>query len=150
MTDEAHRGLVKFNTTSPGKVTRVKSVQDWATAGAYAKEKYYVMAYDNSFNPVLSTIDLETGEVELVTSCSLEGDYALQAFEMSYDVISRQMFMLANSQYDPEMYASALLTVDLATGEQKYINKNMGRHIYAMAINAQGEIYGVDDSGMLC
>ena len=150
VTDEAHRGLVKFNTTSPGKVTRVKSVQDWATAGAYAKEKYYVMAYDNSFNPVLSTIDLETGEVELVTSCSLEGDYALQAFEMSYDVISRQMFMLANSQYDPEMYASALLTVDLATGEQKYINKNMGRHIYAMAINAQGEIYGVDDRGMLC
>ena len=150
VSDEAHRGLVKFNTTKPAQVTRIKSVPEWATAGAYAKENYYIMAYDNSFNPVLSTVDLETGDVKTVASCSLEGEYPLQAFEMSYDVISRQMYMLANSQYDPEMYTSALLPVDLTTGKQTYINKNMGRHIYAMAINAQGEIYGVDDSGMLC
>ncbi|MBP3350550.1 MAG: carboxypeptidase regulatory-like domain-containing protein [Bacteroidaceae bacterium] len=150
VSDESHRGLVKFNTSSPAQVTRVKSVSDWATAGAYARENYYVMAYDNGFNPVLSTVDLETGEVTVVATCSLEGDYPLQAFEMSYDVVSRQMFMVANSQYDPEMYNSALLTVDLTNGKQSYINKNLGRHIYALAINALGEMYGVDGEGMLC
>lgn len=148
--EESHKGLVKFNTSSPETVTRIKSVSNWATAGAYAGETYYVMAYDNSFNSVLCKIDLETGEVTDVATCTLEGDYPLQAFEMSYDVISRQMFMVANSQYDPEMYNSALLTVDLKTGEQCYINKNLGRHIYALAINAQGDMYGVDEEGMLC
>ncbi|MBO7317323.1 MAG: carboxypeptidase regulatory-like domain-containing protein, partial [Bacteroidales bacterium] len=149
-TVESNTGLVKFNSSTPAQVSRLKQTATWVTAGAYARENYYVMAYDNAFNPTLFTIDLETGEEQLLVACSLEGEYALQAFEMSYDVISRQMYMLATSPYDPEMYNSALLTVDLTTGEQTYINRNMGRHIYAMAINAQGEIYGVDGHGMLC
>ncbi|MBR5843436.1 MAG: carboxypeptidase regulatory-like domain-containing protein [Bacteroidaceae bacterium] len=149
-TVESNKGLIKFNSSTPAQVTRMKLLDTWATAGAYARENYYVMAYDNAFNPTLYTVDLETGEITLLTVCSLEGDYALQAFEMSYDVIGRQMYMLATSPYDPEMYNSALLTVDLTTGEQTYVNRNMGRHIYAMAINAQGEMYGVDGYGMLC
>ena len=47
VTDEAHRGLVKFNTTKPAQVTRIKSVPEWATAGAYAKENYYISYTSN-------------------------------------------------------------------------------------------------------
>lgn len=147
--DENQRGLVKLNTGKPTKVNYVKEVSDWATAGAYASEAYYVMAYDNRFCPTLCTIDLETGEVESVASCTLDGGEGLQAFEMSYDVVEKQMYMFATSPYDPDMNNSALLTIDLKTGEQTYINKNLGTHYYAMAINALGEMYAVDGSGML-
>lgn len=148
--DEGKTGLIKFNSSSPAKVTYVSNNHEWATAGAYAEEHYYVMIIDNSFNPTLAKLDLETGVVENVAVCSMANDYALQAFEMSYDVISRKMYMVANSPTDPEQYNSALLTVDLATGVQEFVCDNMGRHFYAMAINAEGVMYGVDHDGMLC
>ena len=150
LTDESKTGLIKFNTSSPAKITNIQKSKEWATAGAYADEHYYVMIIDNSFNPTLAKVNLETGEIENVAVCTLENDYALQAFEMSYDVITRKMYMVANSPADPEQYYSALLTVDLTTGVQEYVCNNMGRHFYAMAINAEGVMYGVDHNGMLC
>ncbi len=149
--DDDAKGLIKFNSSAPGQMTSVKRLDIWATAGAYAEEDYYIMANDNSFNPTLFTVDLTTGELsETSVTCTGADGYPLQAFEMSYDVYGRVMYMLANSPFDPEGYNSALLTVDLSTGEQVYVDENMGRHFYTLAIDAEGVMYGVDGSGMLC
>lgn len=148
--DEAATGLIKFNSSTPAKVTHVKNVTEWATAGAYAEQDYYVMVSYMMYQPTLYTVDLETGEMTSVVACTSEGGKeARQALEMSYDVITKTMYMIAFDEND-EDYNTGLYTVDLKTGEQKLIIKNMNRHIYAMAINAEGMMYGVDGSGMLC
>ena len=148
--NESKQGLIKFNSATPGSITRVKNVTDWATAGAYAQENYYVMVSVMSYMPTLYTVDLESGEVLNPITCDLPGDYPRQALEMSYDVVSKKMYMLAFSETDIDRHNTALLTVDLVTGEQNLILDNMGRHFYTMAINAEGEMYGVDGTGMLC
>ncbi len=151
LVNEEAKGLIKFNSSSPTTITRVKNIDKWATAGAFAEEDYYVMANDNSFNPTLYTIDLTTGELnENSVTCTGADGYPLQAFEMSYDVYDHVMYMLANSPFDPENYNSALLTVDLTTGEQVYVKENMGRHFYTLAVDAEGVMYGVDGNGVLC
>lgn len=148
---EENKGLIKFNSNSPKQISYLNKTNLWATAGAYAEEDYYIMANDNSFNPTLYTIDLATNTVgEKSITCTMADDYALQAFEMSYDVVDRVMYMLANSPFDPEQYNSALLSVDLTTGEQTYACENLGRHFYTLAIDAEGVMYGVDGDGMLC
>lgn len=150
ITNEKATGLIKFNSTTPGKITRLKNVSEWATAGAYADQDYYVMVSYMMYQPTLYTVNLETGEMTSVVACTSEGGKeARQAVEMSYDVISKQMYMIAFDENDDD-YNTGLYTVDLKTGEQKMIIKNMNRHIYAMAIDAEGTMYGVDGNGMLC
>lgn len=150
ITNENAIGLIKFNSKSPGSVTHVKNVWEWATAGAYAEQDYYVMVSYMMYQPTLYTVDLETGEMTSLVACTSEGgSEARQALEMSYDVISKTMYMIAFDEND-ENFNTGLYTVDLKTGEQKLVIKNMKRHIYAMAINAEGTMYGVDGDGMLC
>lgn len=149
MYNESETGLIKFNSAKPASVTRIKNVSEWATAGAYAEQDYYVMVSVMTYQPTLYTVDLETGDMTAVVACTSEGgNPARQAVEMSYDVISKTMYMLAFDEND-ENYNTGLYSVDLKTGEQKLIIKNMGRHIYAMAIDAEGNMYGVDGNGML-
>ena len=146
--NERDQGLFKFNSANPGKITRVKTTDNWATAGAYAEEKYYVMVSVMSYMPTLYTVDLETGDMHSLVACSSDKDEARQALEMSYDVVDRKMYMIAFDENDQD-YNTGLYTVDLETGVQSCVIKNMGRHVYALAINAEGVMYGVDGSGDL-
>ncbi len=146
--NEMAQGLITFNSDNPALVTRVKNVSEWATAGAYADEKYYVMVSVMSYLPTLYTVDLTTGEMTQLVECTSNDDAPRQALEMSYDVIGKKMYMVAFDENDPDLN-TGLYTVDLVTGEQTLVKKNMDRHIYAMAINAEGVMYGVDGNGRL-
>lgn len=148
--DESDQGLLKFNSSDPGNITRIKKVTDWVIAGAYAEEEYYAMA-SVMFHPTLCKIDLETGDITPIAECSQDnGSYGVAAHDMSYDVVSKKMYMLALDDADYDFNGSGLYTIDLETGVQHMIKQNMGRSVYAMAINAEGVMYIIDDKGILC
>lgn len=148
--DEADQGLFKFNSAKPGNITRIKQVAEWVIAGAYAEQEYYAIA-SIMFRPVLCRVDMESGVVSTIADCMMDdGGYGVPAHDMSYDVVSKTMYMIALDESDYDNNNSGLYTIDVATGEQHMIRKNVGRSLYAMAVNAEGVMYAIDDKGMLC
>jgi hypothetical protein len=61
--DETQSGLVKFSSTDPESMQRVKLIEEWATAGAWGGDAYYAMLSYATYPKGLYIIDIETGEV---------------------------------------------------------------------------------------
>ena len=144
--DEKQSGMVTFNSKTPTTMQRIKQVEEWATAGAWGGDAYYAMLSYATYPKGLYIIDLETSEMTQVTDYMYREDVRA-AIEMSYDFTSGIMYMITVSDEDEK--CTAFGTVDLKTGEQKTINKNMGRYLVGMAINKNGRVYGIDDDGTL-
>lgn len=145
--DYTQNGLITFNSKTPQTITRVANVDYNVTAGAFAGDAYYAMCTYQYFYPGgIYTIDLETGERTEVVSY-VENESVRQAVEMSYDYTTETMYMLYASDYDA--YSTAFASVDLKTGVQTVINPNMKRYVRAMAVDKDGVVYGIDQSGYL-
>lgn len=145
--DYTQTGVIKFNSLSPGSLTRPSLLSDDVTAGAAAGDKYYVMRTYQYFYPGgLCTVDLTSGEITEVASY-IENPDVRQAIEMSYDYTTETMYMLFVS--DDDAYSTAFGSVDLTTGAQAVINENMNRYVRAMAVDKDGVVYGIDQDGYL-
>lgn len=145
--DYTLNGLVKFNSNSPEELTRIKIIEDEATAGAFGGDAYYVMCTYQYFYPGgLYTVDLETGELTLVASYIQDYNVRL-AVDMSYDYTTETMYMIYPS--DNDSYLTAFGSVDLKTGQQTFINHEMDRYVRAIAVDKEGILYGIDEYGML-
>lgn len=145
--NESLSGLVKFSSTDPANtMQRIKTADEWATAGAWGGDAYYAILSYATYPKGLYTIDVETGEMTQVADY-MYNEQVRAAIEMSYDFTTETMYMITVS--DEDEYCTAFGTINLRTGEQKFINKNMGQYIVAMAINKNGRIYGINDAGTL-
>lgn len=145
--DESLSGLVKFSSTDPANtMQRIKTAEEWATAGAWGGDAYYAILSYATYPKGLYTIDVETGEATQVADY-MYNEQVRAAIEMSYDFSTETMYMITVS--DEDEYCTAFGTINLRTGEQKIINPNMGQYIVAMAINKNGRVYGINDAGFL-
>lgn len=147
MEDESFTGIVRFNTSSPSTVVHIGRSAEWVRAGAYANDKYYLIALDGLYPKGLYTADITTGELTLVADY-MHNENVRGSMDMSYDYSTETMYMLTNS--DKVSGASALRTVDLKTGEQGVVTDDMGRYVRTLSVNMEGEMYGIDGDGMLC
>lgn len=139
--------IVVFNSEDPSDMTRVKELDEWPTAGAYANGAYYTMLTYAMMPKGLYTMDLETGEPTLVVDYMYNEDVRA-AIEMSYDYTTQTMFMLTVS--DEDSYSTAFGKVNLTTGEQTIINANMNAYFRTMAVDADGKVWAIDGDGRLC
>lgn len=145
--DEKQSGLIKISSAAPANtMQRIKQVEEWATAGAWGGDAYYAMLSYATYPKGLYTIDVETGEMQMVADY-MYNEKVRGAIEMSYDFTAGIMYMITVSDEDEN--CTTFGTVDLKTGEQKIINANMGQYIVAMAINKNGRVYGINDAGTL-
>lgn len=145
--DETQSGLIKFSSADPANtMQRIKTVEEWATAGAWSGDAYYAILSYATYPKGLYTIDIETGESKQVADY-MYNEQVRAAIEMSYDFTTETMYMITVS--DEDEYCTAFGTINLRTGEQKIINANMGQYIVAMAINKDGRVYGINDAGFL-
>lgn len=145
--DEKLSGLIKFSSTDPANtMQRIKTAEEWATAGAWGGDAYYAILSYATYPKGLYTIDIETGESKQVADY-MYNEQVRAAIEMSYDFTSETMYMITVS--DEDEYCTAFGTINLRTGEQKIINPNMGQYVVAMAINKSGKVYGINDAGFL-
>ncbi len=145
--DEKLSGLIKFSNADPANtMQRIKTAEEWATAGAWGGDAYYAILSYATYPKGLYTIDVETGETTQVADY-MYNEQVRAAIEMSYDFTNETMYMITVS--DEDEYCTAFGTINLRTGEQKIINPNMGQYIVAMAINKNGRVYGINDAGFL-
>lgn len=145
--DEKLSGVVKFSSTDPANtMERIKTAEEWATAGAWGGDAYYAILSYATYPKGLYTIDVKTGETNLVADY-MYNEQVRAAIEMSYDFTTETMYMITVS--DEDEYCTAFGTINLRTGEQKIINPNMGQYVVAMAINKSGRVYGINDAGFL-
>ena len=145
--DETQSGLIKFSSADPANtMQRIKTAEEWATAGAWGGDAYYAILSYATYPKGLYTIDIETGESKQVADY-MYNEQVRAAIEMSYDFTTETMYMITVS--DEDEYCTAFGTINLRTGEQKIINANMGQYIVAMAINKNGRVYGINDAGFL-
>ena len=143
--DEKQSGMVKFSSTAPATtMQRIKQVEEWATAGAWGGDAYYAMLSYATYPKGLYIIDLETGEMTQVADYMYREDVRA-AIEMSYDYMTGIMYFITVSDEDENN--TALGTVDLTTGTQTFINRNMKQYIVGMAIDKDGVMYGINDAG---
>lgn len=143
--DETQSGLIKFNSADPANsMQRIKTMEEWATAGAWGGDAYYAILSYATYPKGLYTIDVQTGETTRVADYMYREDVRA-AIEMSYDFTTETMYMITVS--DEDEYATAFGTINLRTGEQRFINTNMGHYVVAMAINKNGRVYGITDNG---
>lgn len=143
--DETQSGLIKFNSDNPANtMQRIKIMEEWATAGAWGGDAYYAILSYATYPKGLYTIDVQTGETNRVADYMYREDVRA-AIEMSYDFTTETMYMVTVS--DEDEYATAFGTINLRTGEQRFINTNMGCYVVAMAINKSGRVYGITDNG---
>lgn len=143
--DEALSGLIKFNSSDPANtMQRIKTMEEWATAGAWGGDAYYAILSYATYPKGLYTIDTQTGETARVADYMYREDVRA-AIEMSYDFTTETMYMITVS--DEDEYATAFGTINLRSGEQRFINTNMGCYVVAMAINKNGRVYGITDNG---
>lgn len=145
--NEKLSGLVKFSSTDPANsMERIKTAEEWATAGAWGGDAYYAILSYATYPKGLYTIDVKTGETTRVADY-MYNENVRAAIEMSYDFTTETMYMITVS--DEDEYCTAFGTINLRTGEQKIINPNMGQYVVAMAINKSGRVYGINDAGFL-
>lgn len=145
--DEQQSGLIKFNSNDPANtMQRIKTAEEWATAGAWGGDAYYAILSYATYPKGLYTIDVETGETTRVADY-MYNEQVRAAIEMSYDFTTETMYMITVSDEDEE--CTAFGTINLRTGEQRIINPNMGQYVVAMAINKSGRVYGINDAGFL-
>lgn len=143
--DEKQSGMVKFSSTAPATtMQRIKQVEEWATAGAWGGDAYYAMLSYATYPKGLYIIDLATGEMTQVADYMYREDVRA-AIEMSYDYMTGIMYFITVSDEDEN--CTALGTVDLMTGAQTFINRNMKQYIVGMAIDKDGVMYGINDAG---
>lgn len=70
--DEKQSGLIKISSADPANtMQRVKQVEEWATAGAWGGDAYYAMLSYATYPKGLYTIDVETGEMQMVADYML-------------------------------------------------------------------------------
>lgn len=117
-----------------------------ASAGAYAKDKYYVaftkIVNDKEIPSDLYRIDLKTKRVEMVASLS-GFDYMIN--DMSYDYSTNKMYAIAKLNNGN----SALYTIDLTYGSSQKLFE-LDRHFFTLACSYGGQLYGVSRTGMFC
>lgn len=143
--DETQSGLVKFSSAEPESMQRIKLLEEWATAGAWGGDAYYAMLSYATYPKGLYVIDIETGEVIKQVADYMYNEKVRAAIEMSYDFTTGIMYMITVSDENPS--ATAFGTVDLTTGEQTFINRDMKQYIVAMAIDKDGYVYGINNNG---
>lgn len=143
--DETQSGLVKFSSTDPESMQRVKLIEEWATAGAWGGDAYYAMLSYATYPKGLYIIDIETGEVVKQVADYMYNEKVRAAIEMSYDYTTGVMYMVTVSDDNPGV--TSFGAVDLITGEQTIINHDMKHYVVAMAIDKDGVIYGISNEG---
>ena len=136
--------MVKIDVTNTAAATRTGSVDVLATAGAFVNDTYYVIGMDDDFNTLVYTANTETGAL---TKKKNLGESAPLPVDMSYDYVDEKMYFVTNSVNSEGM--SALWTMNLETYAMTKVQDNMGDAIRALAVNAQGEMYGMARSGKL-
>ena len=142
--DETQSGLVKFSSTDPKTMQRIKQVEEWATAGAWGGDAYYAMLSYATYPKGLYTIDIETGDVTQVADY-MYNEKVRAAIDMSYDFETGIMYMITVSDENPSTTAFGF--VNLTTGEQTFINRDMKQYIVAMAVDGNGSVYGINNEG---
>ena len=145
VSDETQSGLVKFSSTQPKSMQRVKLLEEWATAGAWGGDAYYAMLSYATYPKGLYIIDIETGEVVKQVADYMYNENVRAAIEMSYDYTTGVMYMVTVSDDNPGVTSFGV--VDLTTGEQTFINHDMKHYVVAMAVDKDGVIYGISNEG---
>lgn len=145
--DDKVSGIAKFNSSDPANtMERISVIEEWATAGAYGGDAYYAILTWATYPKGLYTIDLTTGQPTLVADY-MYNESIRAAIEMSYDYTTGTMYMVTVS--DADEYHTAFGTVDLKSGAQTIINADMGHYIVALAVDKDGNVYGISDGGLL-
>ncbi|MBR6120798.1 MAG: hypothetical protein IKQ05_00180 [Prevotella sp.] len=136
--------MLSIDTSDPTAAKRVGKTEMLVSAGAIVKDVMYVTAMDDDFNTLVYSVNLENGAM---TKLKNLGEDAALPVEMSYDYADEQMYFVSNSVNAEGM--SALWTINLQTLKMTKVQDNMGEAIRAIAINAQGDMYGLSRAGKL-
>ncbi|GHV43874.1 hypothetical protein FACS1894180_4280 [Bacteroidia bacterium] len=139
-------GSVSFYSNNPGTVTQhygyVPSPTVTISAGEFYDGKIYAYEWDGAPNPQHSFI-------VLTEDWQVTARYAVteHIYDMAYDYSSSTMYAISNITVG-DASLSDLRTVDLSTGATTVVIQ-LDRRYRALAINLQGEIYGVDTDGWI-
>ena len=112
-------------------------------SGATVKNTLYMMGIDDDFYTWFYTMDLITGESQTIKKL---GEITIPC-DMAYDYSTGTMYSIANSETVDGV--SALSTVDLQNGKITCVNEDLGYSCKAIAIDARGQIYLLDNNGNL-
>ncbi|MBQ8701501.1 MAG: hypothetical protein IJ549_01900 [Prevotella sp.] len=132
--------LLKFTADNPAGATRVGSTNLDPRSGAAVAEDLYVIGMNDDFDPVLYKVDTATGSA---TKIKVADELP---FDMSYDYTSDQMFFV-NSSATPDA-GGALWTMNLENGKCTLVKDKLGVYVRALAINANGDMYGMTNNGV--
>ena len=137
-------GMMVIDADNATSAARLGSLDLMVTGGAIVKDVMYVSGTDDELNTLIYSVNLETGAG---TKLKNLGENAALPVEMSYDYVDEQMYFVTNSDNTEGM--SALWTLDLTTYAMTKVTDNMEQGIRALAIDANGVMYGLTRAGTL-
>ncbi|MDR2058032.1 MAG: choice-of-anchor J domain-containing protein [Dysgonamonadaceae bacterium] len=150
--DEAFSGVdgisaVSFNAWDPSVVTQVSDYKDDANiicAGEYIEGHIYAYSRSNDYSGTPANFIKLTKDWEEVSKESITA----VPHDLTYDHSTKTLYGVL---FDMNEVSMVLQTVDLATGElTNVVNiSNVNNHLYTIAADKNGNLYGVDYRGNL-
>lgn len=135
-------GIFSFDIKNPGSPTLLYQQDYTASAGAFARGRYYAMLADSEGKALgLFSFDLKTGEKKQLNDMSAAPSIFT---DMTYDYTTSTMYALAD-----DYPATAFLKVDLETGNHTFIKNIDNKILWALAADSQGKLYTVGSDGTL-
>jgi hypothetical protein len=129
--------LVSFNTATPGTLSNIASISQSFFAGDFINGDFstlYALDYDTN---MLYSIDTATGVTTLIGSSTPNGGESWSG--MAGDSSNGTMYAASTS-----CAGSTLYEIDLSNGSLTTIGTQPGTCVIGIAVNAAGEMYGLD------
>lgn len=155
--DGGRPAWVKFNASAPSSITEIKRFfpQQSASGGAYVDANLdgngstyiFTTTYDDYFEIYFPNefvkMDIETGkETSIANYEEMEFLYT----DMSYDYSSNLMYAISSNS--PKQTVK-ILTVDLNNGQYKEVLEMSEIYLFTMAIDFDGQMWGINGYGEL-
>ena len=135
-------GIFSFDIKKPGSPTMLYQQEYKASAGAFARGKYYAMLADESGKALgIFSFDLKTGERKQLNDMS---DAPSIFYDMTYDYTTSTMYAVAD-----DYPATAFLKIDLATGNHTFIKNIEGKILWTIAADSRGKLYSTGSDGTI-
>ncbi len=143
--------VVKFglDAASGAEMSNVFTYSDYTTAAAWAEDTYYVAGSTRSGEVELPSnlmkFDLKANRFTVVGPLT-----GLNRFinDMTYDHSRGKMWAVARLSATDATSNSALYSINLNTGAATRIGTDLGRRLRTLACSYDGDLYGVDGTGM--
>lgn len=135
-------GIFSFDLKKPGTPAMLYQQDYTASAGAFARGKYYAMLADADGKAIgLFSFDLKTGEKKQLNDMSAAPSIFT---DMTYDYTTSTMYAIAD-----DYPATAFLKVDLETGNHTLIQNIDNKILWTLAADSQGKLYSIGSDGAL-